>query len=119
MYENMNPGIILVTGILLFMTLGTTSVLYAKSKEQKKPFKQPYILYFFVLVSVGMLYWTAGNTREHILSTTSLFNEGKELRCAAFTKSYLVSKPKGWHFLDKKSLTDGNIILSIELCQGI
>lgn len=119
MYEYMNPGFILMAGLISFLTLITVLVMLGKSQVENVEFKHPYILYFFTIVVVGMLYWNASDTKESILSNTSIFNSNHELQCSTLTENYLVSKSKGWYMLDKKSFTDGNLILSIELCEGI
>jgi len=117
MYEYMNPGFIFLTGLLLFLLLMTILVMKGKSLEKGVAFKHPYIIYFFALVSVVIVYWDGVSTKEKVLSNISIFNGDSELRCSTIGKSYLVSKPKGWYLLDKRSLTDGNLILSIEMCK--
>ena len=117
MYEYMNPGFMFITGLMLFMMFTTLLIVISDSKVKSKEFKHPFPLYFLSVVVVLMLIWDALDTQERVLTNKKLFESNSELICSVITNSYLVSKPKGWYFLDKENLTNGNIIVSIQICK--
>ena len=118
MYEYMNPIFILLTALVAFATLLMTMYQVGEAQANNEKMKHPYLFYFFTIISIVMLYTDAYEKEERMTSNLQMFQNNQILRCSATRTSYLVSLDKGWYVLDNESITNGDIVVMINFCEG-
>jgi len=119
MYEYMNPGFLATGGLILFMCVVGLLANAAKAYDGERKIEHPYGLYIIMMIAVALPITDAYDTKERVLKSKKLFKNNQTIRCSNLTTSYLVSQSKGWYFLDKESVTDGNVILSIRMYKAL
>ena len=118
MYEYMNPIYLILTALVAFATLMMALYHGGEAQSTNEKMKHPYLFYFFTIISITMLYVDAYEKEERMTSNLQMFQDGQMLRCSGLRTSYLVSLDKGWRVLDKKSITNGDIVLMLNFCEG-
>ncbi len=117
MLEHINLAILLM-GILAFFAVGLSTLLaMGKAQTQNRSSKSPYIGFtIMTLIVIGVLldgYTTKTTIEENI----TLFQEDKELRCAAtFEGVYLVSKQEGWR-LSQEAFVKDSMLIDAQFCK--
>ena len=116
MYEYINPGFILLGGFTIFVVLLATILAAGKAyKENKKTYALP-IGFVAISLMIALILSDGYTTKRTIDKNIALFQEGKELECATFSTSYLVSKQRGWK-LHKEQFTKDSLLLDTRFCE--
>jgi len=119
MYEYMNPGFIATGGLILFMGVVALIANAAKAHEKGIKIEHPYPLYIIMILVIALPIVDAYDTKERVLKSKKLFKNNETIICSSLLTSYQVSQNKGWYYLNKENLTDGNVILSIRMCKEL
>ncbi len=119
MYEFMNKAPMVITVTLIMITILLSFAELGRTYELKTKFRPFYPIYTAIIVSVALTIYDMKSTQILVLANKKLFDTNVEIQCATLTTSYLVSQNKGWRYLDKNHLSDGNIILDLQLCKPL
>ena len=116
MIEYINPGFILLGGLVLLMIFLTTILAAGDAyKEHKKSHALSIGFTVMALLVVFILY-DGYSTKSNIDHNIVLFQKGKELECSTLTTSYLVSKQTGWR-LRKEAFSKDSLLLDVKYCK--
>ena len=117
MFEFMNEGPMLITGTLIVISILLSLAELGRTYELQTKFRPFYPLYVAIIVAIALTIYDMKSTQTTVLTNKKLFDTNIEMQCATLTTTYLVSQSKGWKYLDKNHLSDGNIIIDIQLCK--
>ena len=119
MFEYMNPGFMVVTGMFLVIIILLSLVELGRTYELKTKFRPAYSLYIVTVISIVIAIFEMNSTKTKVLTNKRQFDNNIEIQCSTLTTSYIVSQGKGWRYLDKDHLSDGNIILGLQWCKAL
>ncbi len=116
MIEHINPGFILLGGLVLVMVFLTTIIAAGDAyKEHKKSNALP-IGFTAMALLVAFILYDGYSTKSTIDKNIELFQKGKELECSTLSSSYLVSKQTGWK-LRKEAFSKDSLLVDVKYCK--
>lgn len=116
MIEYINPGFILLGGLLLLMVFLVTILVAGDAyKKHKKSYALP-IGFTVMALLVAFILYDGYSTKSTIDHNIALFQKAKELECSTLTTSYLVSKQTGWR-LRKEAFSKDSLLLDAKYCK--
>lgn len=118
MYEYMHPGFLFLGGLVILMALFAQILKFGKAQKEGEKIGFPYLMLVAVAIILTIVFSDAYNREERITTNTKLFKSNKTLQCSSFTTTYLVSQEKGWFLVNKRTLSNDEILLDIDFCKG-
>lgn len=110
MFEYINHGFILTSGILLFMAFSIFILEYGKTIEEGTTYKINKFVVFVVVFAIAMPLYDAHSTNSIIDSNVKSFNKREALKCFGGFSAYLVSKESGWELRGDSFLKESLLI---------
>lgn len=96
MFEYINPGFYLLSGILVVMALLLIVVSSGKTYSENTKAKIPIFPILIIIFSIGVPIYDGVSKKNAITQNMKLFTELRVLKCSTFSTSYLVSKSNAW-----------------------
>ena len=119
MHEYMNPGFILLGGILIFAAVILMALIlgkaYSKGKNTPKAIIFPILI---ILFAVGSALHDGYSAKEEILNNIKTYKEGKELKCYTLGETYLISNQSGWS-IRKDSFLKDTLLIRADRCDNL
>jgi hypothetical protein len=118
MFEYINPGFYITSGIILFATLLIMVLGSGKAQSEGKKQKIPYFPILAIIFAIGVPLYNSMSTKEAIIENTKSFNSGNILKCSTFTTQYLVSKENGWSVFED-GFTKDSVLIRADGCSRV
>lgn len=116
MFEYINPGFILIAGLITFGALFTLVYKSGEAQDKGTKMEVPYMIIVFAMISIAIAIIDGYTTHKKVMLNKKAFEKHQELVCSTLTTSYLVSKSKGWSRRRDK-VTDGKILIDLQFCK--
>lgn len=119
MFDYINPGFYILSGILVF--LGSLGFIldYGRSLREKKVHKTSRFVIFIFAVAITMPLFTSYNTKATIDENIEYFKNNAVLECGAGSSSYLVSKKSAWEIIKKDRFVKDDLLIRADRCKPI
>ena len=118
MFEYTHTGFLFIGGFLIFFIIFTQVLRSGKAQHEGKKIGFPYLMFMAIAIIVTIVLSDTYERKERITNNFKLFKSNQTLRCSTLTTTYLVLKEKGWTLLDKRTLSNGEILLNVDFCKG-
>ena len=96
MFEYINPGFYIISGIILFLMLILFMFEISSAKSEKRKIKISMFAIFTTLFVIIAPLYVSMDTKSSIKENLRYFNNGITLECSTLATDYLVSKTNGW-----------------------
>lgn len=118
MFEYINPGAVIISGIVLFLHIGIFTLSLEIKNTKGKAQKSNKFSSFVIIVVLVAPFALSSYTNFTILENIEVFNNSKSLECHSGFNSYLVSKDSGWE-ISKDSFLKDSFLIRADKCDQI
>lgn len=118
MFEYINPGAVILSGIILFLYIGIYILSLEKKQTKQKGRKSNKFPLFIIVMVLAAPLLLSSYTKSNILENLKVFNYAKSLKCSNFSNSYIVSKESGWEISEDSFLKD-SLLIRADKCDQI
>ncbi len=118
MFEYINPGFYILSGILLAMALILIGFNRKKNKLTYPKKRFPALSIIILLIAIVTPLLLSYNTKSAIAENLDTFKQNQLLICNTLTNNYLVSKAKNWKIFED-SFTKESLLIRADKCQNV
>ena len=108
MFEYINMGVVILSGIFIFLSIGPYILTVDKTDVESK--KSHRSNGFTILVALMAPFLFSAYTKSHVVENIKLFQENRTLKCSSYFDKHMVSLESGWSVYDDGFLKDSLLI---------
>ncbi len=112
MFEYINPGFYILSGILIVGSLGTLVLTEKKERKFTKSTFPIFVIFIAIAIPLGLSYQSKMKIKENI----QFFSQNLPLECTDGFKTYIVSESRAWEIVKKDSFTKNDLIIRADSC---
>ncbi len=115
MFEYINPGFYILSGVLLSMALMLIGFNRKRNKHTYPKKSFPIFGIAILLIAIATPLLLSYNTKSTIDENIEIFKQDQHLECNTLTDSYLVSVVNGWNIF-QDSFTKNDLLIRADQC---
>ena len=116
MFAYINPGVLLLGGITIFIVLFAMVLGSGKAQATGEKFTAFSMLLIILFIITGMVVYAGYDSSTRANNCYKSYNNNKVIKCTSLTTTYLVSQETGWSKYEE-GFTKNDILLDIRSCE--
>ena len=118
MFEYINPGFYILSGILILMSLILIGFNAIENQRNHSVKEFPSFGVWILVLAIISPLLVSLNTKSNINENTDAFKQNKFMECHTLADSYLVSQENGWKLFED-SFTKDSLSIRADKCERV